>query len=351
MTQPIAPTRRQEREVLHQLVRLESSVAREEFVGAVSTQHNLDVLRGQPAQHVGGHDRSVGQRLVQAAHDLGKQVRRVLQSQDLFVMLGAKDGRDAPRVGRLVVAPVIEADGETVQPAAGLLSGERGDGAGIDSTREEKTDRHVATQPFLDRVPQDGKQILSPFINVAIAHWIVLERDVPVAIKAQSVAVEEEKGAGFDFVDSLENRVRRRDVTVGEIFADRERLKPARDPRMGQQRLEFRGENQLSIPHAIVERLHSDSVARQEKSLLRAIPDRESEHAVTELQSGHTIERELLEQDFGVGVSLKNAAALFEPGAQLDVIINLAVIDDVITPIPRLHRLATVSRSMMLRRR
>ncbi len=133
MTQPIAPTRREERQVLHQLVRLERRIAREEFVGAVSTQHNLDVLRGQPTQHVGGHDRGVGQRLVQAAHDLGKQVRRVLQSQDLFVMLGAKDGRDTARVGRFVVAPVVETDRETVQPAAGLLCGERGDRAGIDS--------------------------------------------------------------------------------------------------------------------------------------------------------------------------------------------------------------------------
>ena len=92
----------------------------------------------------------------------------------------------------------------------------------------------------------------------------------------------------------FENRVRRRDIAIGEIFADRERVKTAIDARMREQRFKFRGKDQLATAHAIVERFDAEAIARQEQPFLITVPNRDREHPVATLQGLDTVEHELI---------------------------------------------------------
>ena len=137
----------------------------------------------------------------------------------------------------------------------------------------------------------------------------------------------------------FENRVRRRDVAVAEIFTDRERVKTAIDARMHEQRFEFRGKDQFAVADAVVERFDAEAIARQEQPFLITVPNRDREHPVATLQGLDTVERELVQQHLGIRLRVENASAPFEFRAKFQVIINLAIIDDVIAPVVAAHRL------------
>jgi hypothetical protein len=84
---------------------------------------------------------------------------------------------------------------------------------------------------------QQRQQSLGPFVGVAFAQRVILQRNVPIGLLFQTVAVEEQVGAGFEFINVLENRVRRGDVAVSEVLADRQAVKAATGAGMHQQSL------------------------------------------------------------------------------------------------------------------
>jgi hypothetical protein len=67
--------------------------------------------------------------------------------------------------------------------------------------------------------------------------------------------------------------------------------------------------------------------------LFIAIPDREREHPIKSLEGVNPVEGVLAQQRLRVGVGAEGTVSEFQFSAQFDVVINLAVIDNVIASI------------------
>src|SRR6267143_7185678 len=99
---------------------------------------------------------------------------------------------------------------------------------------------------------------------------------------------------------------------------------------MGEQRFKFRGKDQFAAAHAVVERFDAEAIARQEQPFLITVPNSDREHPVATLEGVDAVEHELIQEYLGIRLGVENASAPFEFRVKFEVIINLAVIDDVI---------------------
>ena len=73
-----------------------------------------------------------------------------------------------------------------------------------------------------------------------------------------------------------------------------------------------------------------------------AVPDRQAEHPVEPVERVGAPLRERLEHDLGVGVGREGAAQGLELGAQVEVVVDLAVVGDRVAPVGGVHRLLAV---------
>ena len=110
------------------------------------------------------------------------------------------------------------------------------------------------------------------------------------------------------------------------------------------QRLQLGAEQERPATVPVVQRLLAHAVARQEQRAFGGIPQREREHAVQALQ--RTLDAPVAyrrEQGFGVRMPapVEAGARRVELGAQVAVVVNLAVVGNDETPARRHHRLVT----------
>src|SRR5690606_15378425 len=85
------------------------------------------------------------------------------------------------------------------------------------------------------------------------------------------------------------------------------------------------GEDQPTIYMGVVERLHSGTIAHEEKSPAFAIPQPDCEVAVQLFEKAIAILLVKVEYDFGVGIRTEAVAFRFQGLAHLRKIVNLAV--------------------------
>src|SRR5439155_534712 len=123
---------------------------------------------------------------------------------------------------------------------------------------------------------------------------------------------------------AAEDRERRRDRVEGE-----ERLERIEVDFASGQRAQLGGERQADALRSVVERLDPEAVARQDEPTLPTIPDRDSEHAPQPL--GKSVAQLLVEvhEHLRVALRAEPMARALQLGAQLPVVVELAVLDDV----------------------
>ena len=127
----------------------------------------------------------VGERLVEDVRERLEEKPR-LRPDEQFVMVGAVALRDAPRVGALVEAPLLEADRERVHGFCRLLRGERGQDGGVDAAREQDADGNVGEQVRADGILlADEKLRLLPYTAILSAE--ANEKDSPYIISKGTV--------------------------------------------------------------------------------------------------------------------------------------------------------------------
>ena len=130
-------------------------------------------------------------------------------------MVGIEPARDGARIGGLVEGRVFETDREGLETTGKVTRGERRDRARVDPPREEDAQRHVAHEVLPHREVEHGTQRLH---RVGLAHRAVaLEADVPVRLDLHAAVRIREPVAGRELADPTEDRVRCRDVLVGEV--------------------------------------------------------------------------------------------------------------------------------------
>jgi len=131
-------------------------------------------------------------------------------------VLGAKALRCGPRPRELVEGAFFEADGEGLDRARLVLAHQGENGGGVEATTQEDADRHVAHQVASYRVVEPLAQGLGVVTGLdSIERLRVV--GAPVALDAHTAAFDHHEMAGQDLSDLDERRVRRRNVTEGEI--------------------------------------------------------------------------------------------------------------------------------------
>src|SRR5262249_16908026 len=107
------------------------------------------------------------------------------------------------------------------------------------------------------------------------------------------------------FPDVLEDRPRRRDVTVGQIIVERSGVDVACDVGMAKQRVKLGGENKLSVAQCVKERLLANAITREEQRPRRVVPERESEHSTEGFDAVRPTVFPRVHDDFGVALCRK----------------------------------------------
>ena len=138
----------------------------------------------------------------------------------------------------------------------------------------------------------------------------------------------DEQVPGRQLARSLEDRVGRGHEVEGEVGLERVQVDLA-----ARQGAELRGEAKLAVFVPVVERLDAEAVARQDQPPLAPVPDRHGEHAA---QARGEVESVLLvevDDHLGVAVAREAVPLRLELGAQLAVVVDLAVLDDLQAPV------------------
>src|SRR6266508_2649874 len=101
-----------------------------------------------------------------------------------------------------------------------------------------------------------------------------------------------------------------------------------RDVREPEDRLQFRGKEQLAVVLGVVERLDPEAVAREQKLTAAYVPDGEAEHAAKPLDAARAEVFVEMDDGFGVAVRAEDVTVALEVAAQFAVVVDLAVEDD-----------------------
>ena len=99
-----------------------------------------------------------------------------------------------------------------------------------------------------------------------------------------------------------------------------------RQPGVGQQALYLRGKKKRVRRECIIERLHTQSVARQKQASLALVPDGEGEHAAHALHAFHAILLIKMDDHFGIRVRPETVSARLQLGAEFGKIVGLAIV-------------------------
>ena len=114
----------------------------------------------------------------------------------------------------------------------------------------------------------------------------------------------------------------------------------AREPWQPPQRLQLRGEGEVARAVAVVQRLDPEAIAREHEPPPLAVPHRDREHPAQALGEARAVL--LVEVDEHLGVRVRRAehvAGRLQLGAQLGVVVDLAVLDDDDAPVLARDRL------------
>src|SRR2546422_11501359 len=164
-------------------------------------------------------------------------------------MVGVEGACDAARVRGLGERRVVETDREGLEAPAEMPRGERGDRARVDPPREEDPERDVAHEVLPHREIEHGAERL---------HGLDLtdrlrpaEVDVPVRLDLDPALGIREPVAGRELLDRSEDRMRRRDVLVGEIAGQRGEVERPVDRRVPEERPD-RKSTRLNSSHGYI---------------------------------------------------------------------------------------------------
>ncbi|OPZ08741.1 MAG: hypothetical protein BWZ10_02631 [candidate division BRC1 bacterium ADurb.BinA364] len=298
-------------------------VAGERFVAAVAVERHGHL----PPRHFGQdqrrHGRHIGVGLVEMPGQPGQRPRGV-GADNALLMPGLAALGDLARIGQLVVALLLEADGEGAQSPAGMPAGHRDDNRGIDAAAQEHSQRHIALQPQARRFVDQRIGALGGLGGGNVQFRLVFQR--PVAPDANAALFPDQGVGRGQFADVAVDGRGGGDILMRQEIVNRALVHAARDFGIDQQRLHLGGEPQGAAGLGVVERLFANAVARQQQPPAARIPDRQGEHAAQLRQAFRALF--LVEMNDRLGVAVVGGEAMAAGGqrrAQFAKIVNLAV--------------------------
>ena len=186
-----------------------------------------------------------------------------------------------------------------------------------------------------DRVRQ---QLLgAPLVVLGRVLEVRLEVDLPVALRLHVAVAHAQEMAGEKLLNALEEGLAGERELEGQVIGEPVRVGlDLRQER--QQRLHLGREVEDAVNDRVVERLDPEAVPRGEQRLSLLVPEREREHPAQPLEAGLAPLAVGAQDHLGVGARVE--AVLAEEPAQLDVVVDLAVVGDPVAGAVG-HRLVT----------
>ena len=264
------------------------AVAGEQLVAAFAGEHDLDVLAGELGHEIERHARRVRDRLVLVPDQAGQRAEEVVLVDDDLVRVGLDRGRHLPRVIELAERALLESDREGLQRPIDHPRHQRGDGAAVETAGEEHAERHVGHQPDAHRLFEPGAELLHGVLLGELCEALVAAtgRHVPVLAGRDRAVLEDERVAGQQPVNALEQRLGAREVARAEQLGQARLVGLGANQPALEDRLDLRPEQQPAAGYRPVERLDAEAIAREQQPAARGVPDGEGEHAAQVLDAG-----------------------------------------------------------------
>ena len=202
-------------------------------------------------------------------------------------------------------------------------SGEQGR---VEAAAQEEAVRHVVVDLALDGGAQ-GRAELGERRRRDPALGRRGAAPAPVGAATRRFGIDADELAGSDLAEAAKRRRRRHEVAALEVAVERREVELARCRVQRQQGAELGSEADLVARCEVEERPLAGAIAGEEEAAPRRIPDGDREGAVESLDEPLTelvVERR---QDIDVARAGDRRAARREPGAQLAVVVDLAVAD------------------------
>ena len=231
--------------------------------------------------------------------------------------------RDLLLVDALVVARVGEGDRERAQLVVGLLLGECGDQARVEPSGEVGPDGDVGAQAQPDTLAQELLQVLAGRLTGAVL------RRPPRPLLDDAPSLPDDEAAGPDLADPGEHRPRRARAPEREDLVDAEEVRRGGDLSGREQRLRLGAEHERPVAEqGVVEGPHAEAVADERQPARRRLPPGDRELPVEPVERCDAVSLEQAQHDLGVARRVEALAASGELGAQLGVVVDLAVVDE-----------------------
>jgi hypothetical protein len=232
----------------------------------------------------------------------------------------------------------VEADRERVQVGQ-RLGRERRDAAGVHAAAEVRADRDVADELAPHGLPEEAVELVL-VLPVRGGAGLLAELEVPVALRSRPAAVRSDGDVmtGPQQLDVGEQRAVGEDVLEREVLEQMRQAQARAERAVLEHRLDLRPEQEDRSEVGVVERLDAEAVTGEEQLGARAVPDREREHSVEALDARGPPLGVRVEHDLGVGVRAERATGRRQLLAQLDEVVDLAVVGDPVAAVARPHR-------------
>ena len=219
------------------------------------------------------------------------------------------------------------------------------DEAGIDAAAQHHPHRHVGNQSQPDGVREQAL-VLGQQGVVVLVRTTLGERPVGPRAHRPRAHVEVERVSLAQLADAAQHGALAGHVAERQVGVERGRIELARTGGIRQQRLQLGAEGQGAAGRTIVERLLAGRIAGEQQALTRAVVEGQGEHAVETRQAAIAPGSIRFENHFGVGRRPEAMTGAFELGAQLEIVVDLAVEDDLQVAGGVGHRLAAHRRQV-----
>jgi len=238
---------------------------------------------------------------------------------------------DLPGVGQLVVlvglpgkAHRIGADG-----LVGLVHHRRRHEGGVHPAREERPDRNIGHELFLDRGEQleaEGVHVIPLTHTRDIAH-LGTTREAPERLDQDLSLLADEEVTGWELPHAFEGRVRRGDVLKGQQGQEGVGVGALGETFHGEEGLDLAPKDEATGVGGVIEGLDPEGVSRQDQFLEGLIPEGEGVHPPQASQEPLAPFLITVDQHLGVGLAPKNVARGLQVLSDLQVVVDLPVED------------------------
>ena len=241
--------------------------------------------------------------------------------------------------GRFVpgtAAEFLETQGHGVQVRSVAFRRQADDGRRIQARGKKHADRHIGHQVMAHAVRQRRPQVRRRPVRTFGERL----RDVEIAVHAPGPRGIHPQGvARRQGADGPVKRVRLRHIAEQEESHVPGRIRRAIHPAAAEQRLDLGGDAEGLAVVGVIERLDAEGIARQEKALLRLVPQGKRIHAA---QLVHHVGAQgvvQVQKHFRVRLGGEDATLGFQALAQGAEVIDLAVVGDAVAPVCEVHGL------------